>query len=215
MAGIVVISGCMFSGKSSQLMAALRRATYAGYPYQAFKPMIDTRYSGTGKIENHDGLGMTCEAVPDSLAILERVVPDIPNIGIDEGQFFGDGKLVAVVLTLVRIWNKQVYIAGLNLDFRGEPFGQMGELMAIADKVISLSAICMHPVCDQEAHFTQRIINGKPADYDSPLVLVGGRESYEARCRTHHIVPGMPECENALINTEVLKRTQDEGITVT
>lgn len=190
--GLVVFSGCMFCGKTSRLMLELERATYAGYSYQAFKPVVDNRYSGTGVIENHNGQTIDCVAVSHSALILRDAKLSVPVIGIDEAQFFNDGVLVDVVLELVEELGKLVFVAGLNLDFRGEPFGEMPELMNRADRVVSLTAICMHSDCDQEAVFTQRVVNGEPADYRSPTILVGGREAYEARCREHHVVRNKP-----------------------
>jgi thymidine kinase len=131
---------------------------------------------------------MDFEAVPVERAaeILEHVKPETSVVAIDEAQFFDD-EIVTVAEQLADN-GVRVIIAGLDLDFRGEPFGPMPALMCRADQVQKLHAICM--VCGEEATRTQRLVNGKPANYDDPIILVGASESYEARCRTHHSVPG-------------------------
>ena len=152
---------------------------------QVFTPAIDTRY-GTSRVASHNGLDF--EAVPIERAeeILEQVKPETTVVAIDEAQFFDE----QVVFVAERLADSglRVIVAGLDMDFRGEPFGPMPALLCRADEVQKLHAICM--VCGEEATRTQRLVNGKPAHYDDPIILVGAAESYEARCRAHHDVPG-------------------------
>jgi thymidine kinase len=123
----------------------------------------------------------------DQAADIVGVVGNADIVAIEEGQFWDDG-LAAVVEQLADA-GKQVLVTGLDQDFRGEPFGPMPALMALADQVTKLTAICM--VCGEPATRTQRLIDGQPAPADSPLIMVGGMgdEKYEARCRLHHEVP--------------------------
>jgi thymidine kinase len=106
-------------------------------------------------------------------------------VGIDEVQFFDPG-IVGVARELV-LGGRRVICAGLDLDFRGEPFGPVPTLLALAERVDKLEAICV--VCGESATRTQRIVNGVPADYDDPIIVIGAQEAYEARCRTCHTVP--------------------------
>lgn len=182
-----VICGSMFSGKSEELIRRIRQATFGKLSVQVFKPAIDTRYA-KDFVVSHNGSSITAEAVKDAESILRAVDHDVDVIGIDEVQFFDD-HIVSVVNTLANN-GKRVIVAGLDTDFRGEPFGQMPTLMAISDSVTKLNAIC--PICGALASRTQRLIQGKPATYDDPTILVGATESYEPRCRRHHEVPGKP-----------------------
>ncbi len=182
-----VICGSMFSGKSEELIRRIRQATFGKLAVQVFKPAIDTRYDKEFVV-SHNGTSITAEAVKDAEGILAAVDHDVDVIGIDEVQFFDD-RIVPVVNTLAND-GKRVIVAGLDTDFRGEPFGQMPTLMAMSDSVTKLNAIC--PVCGAPASRTQRLIQGKPASYDDPTILVGATESYEPRCRRHHEVPGKP-----------------------
>ena len=154
----------------------------AKQPIQVFKPKIDTRY-GTGKVKSHSGVEIDAIPVKHSSEILTKVQKSTTVIGIDEAQFF-DNWLITVVR---KISEKgiRVIVSGLDMDFKGEPFGSMPFLMAIADSVTKLHAICV--VCGEEATMTQRLIDGKPADYSDPVVLIGASESYEARCTIHHV----------------------------
>jgi thymidine kinase len=181
---IEVVCGSMFSGKTDELIRRLVRATIAKQKVQVFKPAIDIRYAAE-KVASHTG--STFDAIPVQKAseILERVEKDTTVVGLDEVQFFGmDIPSVAQELASRGI---RVIAAGLDMDFRGEPFGPMPELMAKAEVVLKLHAICM--VCGDDASRTQRLVNGKPARYDEPVVIVGASELYEARCRLHHEVP--------------------------
>ncbi len=181
---IEVVCGSMFSGKTEELIRRLRRATIAKQCIQVFKPAVDTRYAAKA-IASHNGLQLNAIPVRTSDEIRELVDPDAGVIAIDEVQFFDDG-VVALCHELAESGHR-VICAGLDMDFRGEPFGPIPQLLAIAEKVDKLQAICV--VCGHAASRTQRLVEGKPAGYDDPIVLVGASEVYEARCRAHHEVP--------------------------
>jgi thymidine kinase len=180
---IEVITGCMFSGKSEELIRRLKRARIAKLQVQVFKPSIDTRFSNI-EVVSHTGEKIQAEAVSSSIEILSKLSSTINVVGIDEAQFY-DMEIIKIVREISRK-GIRVILAGLDMDFRGEPFGPMGNLMAIADEVTKLHAICM--VCGEEATMTQRLIDGKPAKYTDPVVLIGASERYEARCKLHHYV---------------------------
>lgn len=183
---IEVISGVMFSGKSEELMRRLRRALIARKRVQVFKSSLDDRYGAGARLSSHDGSEIDAEPVATARQIRDRVNPETDVVGIDEAQFLGP-ELVGVVQALAdrRV---RVIVAGTDMDFRGEPFGPMGELMAIAEVVDKLHAICVR--CGDLATRNQRLIDGKPAPAEGPLIQVGGAERYEARCRRCHEVPG-------------------------
>jgi thymidine kinase len=185
---IEVVCGSMFSGKTEELIRRVRRAKIARQKVQVFKPALDTRY-GAEKVTSHNGLDTAAVPVKSTRTLLELVEPDTNVVAIDEVQFF-DLDIVPVCRLLAE-GGRRVIVAGLDMDFRGEPFGPMPLLMAEAEQVEKLQAICV--VCGTPASRTQRLINGRPASYDDPIVLVGGSESYEARCRLHHEVPGRPK----------------------
>lgn len=185
---VEVICGSMFSGKSEELIRRVRRATYANLSVRVFKPAIDSRY-GNESVVSHNGSSAVAMPVTSSEEILEHIEDNPDIIGIDEVQFF-DENIIAVVDKLANS-GIRVIIAGLDTDFRGEPFGPMPHLMALSESVTKLNAIC--PVCGSPASRTQRLIDGKPASYDDPIILVGASESYEPRCRHHHEVPNKPE----------------------
>jgi thymidine kinase len=180
-----VICGSMFSGKTEELIRRVRRAQIAKQKVQVFKPVIDDRY-GVEKITSHNGLYVEAVPVPDGDSILDLVEPDTTVVAIDEVQFF-DWQIARVCDELASR-GLRVIAAGLDMDFRGEPFGPMPLLMAEAEQVDKLQAICV--VCGQPAGRTQRLIDGKPASYNDPVILVGASEVYEARCRRCHQVPG-------------------------
>ena len=184
---IEVVCGSMFSGKTEELIRRVRRAKIARQKVQVFKPALDTRYA-VEKVTSHDGLGTEAVPVDSSQTILSLIEPDTTVVAIDEVQFFGPDVLGACQALAGR--GVRVIAAGLDMDFRGEPFGPMPLLMAEAEQVDKLQAICV--VCGAHASRTQRLIDGRPASYDDPIILVGGSESYEARCRLHHEVPGRP-----------------------
>ena len=181
---IEVITGSMFCGKTDELIRRLRRATIARQKVQVFKPAIDIRYA-VEKVTSHAGADFDAIPIEHSREILERLEGDVTVVAIDEAQFF-DEDVVSVSCELAEK-GIRVIVAGLDTDFRAEPFGPMPALMAKAEKVRKLRAICM--VCGEAASRTQRLVNGKPARYDDPIVIVGANELYEARCRKHHEVP--------------------------
>lgn len=181
---IEVICGSMFSGKTEELLRRLRRAVIARQNVQLFKPVIDDRY-GVTTVASHDGAKWEGIVVQDASEIIPLVKPETQVIAIDEVQFFDDE--VVNVCDALALQGKRVIVAGLDLDFRGEPFGTVPALMAKAESVRKLHAICV--VCGGEASRTQRLINGEPAYYEDPIILIGASESYEARCRGCHQVP--------------------------
>jgi len=183
-----VICGCMFSGKSEELIRRLRRAVIGKRKVQVFKPKIDDRYA-IDQVRAHSGAGFDAVPVASSADILAQIAPDTDVVGIDEAQFF-DANLPQVARHLADE-GKRVICAGLDLDFRGEPFGPMPTLLALAERVDKLTAICV--VSGEPATRTQRLINGQPASYDDPIILVGASDSYEARARRYHEVPGRPD----------------------
>jgi thymidine kinase len=183
--GIVeVIVGSMFSGKTDELIRRLRRATIARQKVQVFKPAIDNRFA-EAKVTSHAGNDFDALPIQNSAQILDQLDADTTVVAIDEAQFFDDG-IVPIIQQLADD-GKRVLVAGLDTDFRGEPFGPMPILMAQAEIVDKVHAICM--VCAEEASRTQRLLNGKPAHYNDPVVVIGAAELYEARCRKHHEVP--------------------------
>ncbi len=179
-----VVCGSMFSGKTEELIRRLRRARIAREKVQVFKPAVDIRYA-VEKVTSHAGMDFEAMPVQRAHDILKHLEPDTQVVGLDEVQFF-DSEIVNVTQTLANR-NVRVIVAGLDQDFRGEPFGCIPVLMALAERVDKLSAICM--VCGEPATRTQRLVNGKPARYHDPVVIVGAAEMYEARCRQHHEVP--------------------------
>jgi thymidine kinase len=181
---VEVICGSMFSGKTDELIRRLRRAVIARQKVQVFKPAIDVRYA-VEKVTSHAGNEFDAIPVKKAADIPSRLEKDATVIAIDEAQFFDDG-IIQIVEQLAAN-NIRVIVGGLDTDFRGEPFGPMPILMARAEHVEKLQAICM--VCGEPACRTQRLVNGKPARYDDPVVIVGAAEMYEARCREHHEVP--------------------------
>ena len=181
---IEVVCGSMFSGKTDELIRRLVRATIAKQKVQVFKPAVDVRYA-VEKVTSHAGSNFDAIPVEKAADIRTKLDQDTTVVGIDEAQFF-DAEVVQVARELADR-GIRVLVAGLDTDFRGEPFGPMPILMSIAEHVSKLHAICM--VCGDEASRTQRLVNGKPARYDDPIVIVGASELYEARCRLHHEVP--------------------------
>jgi thymidine kinase len=181
-----VIAGCMFCGKTDEMLRLLRRFSIAGRRVVLIKPRLDTRTDRV-TVVSRSGAQHHAVSVDDSGEI-EGTVADADIVAIEEGQFF-DERLPEVVERLAQL-GKQVVVTGLDRDFRGVPFGAMPRLLALADQVTKLTAICM--VCGEPATRTQRLIDGVPAGTDSPLIVIGGMgdETYEARCRFHHEVPG-------------------------
>ena len=185
---IEVVCGSMFSGKTEELIRRLRRAQIAKQKIQVFKPVIDDRY-GMQRITSHNGLYVEALPVEDASSILDLVEPDTTVVAVDEVQFF-DWEISRVCEELAGR-GIRVIVAGLDMDFRAEPFGPMPVLMAEAEEVTKLQAICV--VCGHPASRTQRLIDGQPASYDDPVIMVGASEVYEARCRRCHEVPGKPQ----------------------
>jgi thymidine kinase len=181
---VEVICGSMFSGKTDELIRRLVRAKIAKQQVQVFKPAIDTRYAAE-KVTSHAGAEFDAVPVAQSSEVLGKLADGTTVVGIDEAQFLDDGVIEVVQRLAAR--GIRVLVAGLDMDFRGEPFGPMPALMSRAELVDKLHAICM--VCGDEASRTQRLLDGKPARYDEPVVVVGAAELYEARCRLHHEVP--------------------------
>ncbi|MCB2354853.1 thymidine kinase [Clostridium estertheticum] len=181
---VEVIIGPMYSGKSEELIRRIRRTKIAKQKVQVFKPEIDNRYS-KDDVVSHCGEKEEAVRAKDSLQILDLLDADTQVIAIDEVQFFDKG--IIDIITSLADNNKRVICAGLDMDFRGEPFGPIPALLAIAEFVDKIQAICV--VCGNPATRTQRLINGKPAKYEDKIVLIGATESYEARCRKCHIVP--------------------------
>ena len=187
--GIVeVITGSMFCGKTEELIRRLKRATIARQKVVVFKPVIDDRYA-YNKVTSHSGADYAAYPINHSSEIYGFIDNEVDVVGIDEAQFFDDG-IVAVAQTLADR-GLRVIVTGLDTDFRGEPFACMPEMIVKADKVDKLSAICVQ--CGEAATRTQRLVNGLPARYDEPVVIVGAAEMYEARCRHCHEVPGKGE----------------------
>jgi len=181
---IEVICGSMFSGKSEELIRRVRRVQIAKKKVQVFKPTIDDRYD-VQHIYSHNGTKVEAINVIKSKDILEKVEPDTEVIAIDEAQFY-DHDIVSICQKFAD-QGRRVIVAGLDQDFRGEPFGPIPKLLAIAEYVDKLQAICM--ICGNTASRTQRLVNGQPAKYSDPTILIGAKESYEARCRKCHVVP--------------------------
>ena len=192
---IEVISGVMFAGKSEELIRRVRRSIIARKKVQVFKSHLDDRYGGVFTVSSHDGTIVEAEPVQTSVEIMEHIRPDTEVVAVDEAQFLDEG-IIRISNTLAKR-GVRVILAGTDSDFRGEGFGAMPELMAAAEIVDKLYAICV--VCGGPATRNQRLINGKPAPYESPTIMVGGHESYEARCRHCHAVPRMDEGEGALL----------------
>jgi thymidine kinase len=192
---IEVVAGVMFSGKSEELIRRVRRAIIGRKKVQVFKSHLDDRYHGVFSISSHDGRTVEALPVDSSLQIAQQVNSLADVVAIDEAQFL-DGGITPLAASFAAR-GIRVIIAGTDTDFRGEPFGPMPQLMAIADVVDKLHAIGV--ICGGPASRNQRLIEGKPARYDSPVIMVGGRESYEARCRHCHELPRVDEDQVPLL----------------
>lgn len=185
---VEVISGCMFAGKTEELIRRINVLMFAKKNIKVFKPAIDNRYSES-KIVSHAGSSAESIVVKDSKDILKYIDDTVDVIAIDEVQFF-DQDIIAITEHLAKL-GKRVMVAGLDTDFRGEPFGVMPKLITTAEFVTKLTAVCT--ICGAPATRTQRLVNGKPASYFDPIILVGAAESYEARCRHCHEVVDKPQ----------------------
>jgi len=186
-----VICGPMFSGKTFELMHRVEKLKYLeGSKYQFFKPAKDTR---TVNVKTRfNGIEIECLSVKKPSDILDNLEKGCHLVGLDEAQFF-QKEIIQVVDELLKN-DINVIVAGLDLDYRGEPFKVMSQLLALADDVEKLFATCFFPRCSKKATRTQRLINGKDAHYSEPVIIVegSGKEVYEARCLKHHAVPGKP-----------------------
>ena len=179
---IECICGGMFSGKSEELLRRIKRGVIAKQKVLLFKPAIDNRYEAN-KVSTHNGNSYESVLIEDAAEIYNYVKNNKYDIiGIDEVQFFNDN-VVEVINTLADMGTR-VIVAGLDMDFKAEPFHPMPEIMAISEMVTKLHAVCNK--CGKEASRSQRLIDGKPARYDEPIVVIGASESYEARCRHCH-----------------------------
>ena len=181
---IEVICGCMFSGKSEELIRRVKRAQIARQKVQVFQHQVDVRY-GDRRVASHSGAYLEATTVSSAADIIERVEPDTQVVAIDEIQFFDWS--VADLCNVLADRGLRVIAAGLDMDFRGEPFGPIPLLLAQAELVDKLQAICVR--CGAPASRTQRLIDGQPAFNDDPVIMVGASEVYEARCRVCHEVP--------------------------
>ena len=175
---LTVVCGSMFAGKSEELIRLARRALYAKRKIQVFKPSIDNRYHQT-MVVSHQGISFEAETVNGVNELRKKLQSDVQLVLIEEVQFFD----ISIVELCVELADKgvEVIVAGLDQDFRRQPFGPMASLLIAADEVVKLRAICMK--CGQTASHTYRMVDGKPARWDDPIVLIGATESYEARCR--------------------------------
>ena len=182
---IEVISGVMFSGKSEELLRRVRRALIARKRVEVFKSHLDDRYAGVFRVASHDGAQIDAVPVNLSVQVAERVKPDTQVVAVDEAQFLDEG--IVEVANDLADRGVRVIVAGTDMDFRGEPFGPIPRLLAVAGPGDKLHAICVR--CGDLATRNQRLIGGRPAPAEGPTIQVGGAESYEARCRRCHEVP--------------------------
>ena len=182
-----VICGCMFAGKTEELIRRINVLSYARKNILVFKPKIDDRYSTT-EIASHAGSKVPCIVISEAKEILNHVNYDTDVVAIDEVQFFDED--VVDICEYLADSGLRVMVAGLDKDFRGEPFGVLPDLLTRAEFVTKLTAVCAK--CGAPATRTQRIINGKPASFNDPIVLVGAKEAYEPRCRHCHEIVETP-----------------------
>lgn len=182
-----VICGCMFAGKTEELIRRINVLSYAKQKILVFKPKIDNRYSDT-EIASHSGMKIPCHVIEQPQEILSIVDDDVEVVAVDEAQFFNHD--IVEVCEYLADSGIRVMVAGLDKDFRGESFGVMPELLTRAEFVTKLTAVCAK--CGAPATRTQRLVDGKPASFDDPIVLVGAVEHYEPRCRHCHEVINKP-----------------------
>lgn len=182
-----VISGCMFAGKTEELIRRVKVLEFAKKKVMVFKPSIDNRYSDT-RVVSHAGSSLDGIVVASAKEILDHVTDDVDTVAIDEVQFFDDA--IAEVCDYLAQQGKRVMVAGLDMDFKGQPFGVMPILITEAEFVTKLTAVCS--CCGAPGTRTQRLVNGQPASWNDPLILVGASESYEARCRHCHEMVDKP-----------------------
>lgn len=184
---IEVVSGVMFSGKSEELIRRVRRAVIARKRVQVFKSHLDDRYGGVYRIGTHDGRVIEAAPIHRSLQVAELLDRETQVVAVDEAQFLDDG--IVPVANHLADAGVRVIIAGTDMDFRGAPFGPIPQLLAVAEQIDKLQAICVK--CGELATRNQRLIDGRPAPAEGPTIQVGGAESYEARCRSCHEVPSV------------------------
>jgi thymidine kinase len=207
---IEVVTGSMFSGKSEELIRRVRRSLIARRRVQVFKSALDDRYEGVRTISSHSGSeGVEAIPVRSSTEMLAKVHPDTQVIAVDEVQFLDDG--VVDVLSLLADRGMRVIVAGIDMDFRGEPFGPMARIFAIAETVDKLHAICVR--CGGPATRNQRLVGGEPAPFEAPTIQVGGSESYEARCRRCHEVPSVTRDQTSLLG--LLYEAPEDAVVLT
>lgn len=206
---VEVITGVMFSGKSEELMRRVRRALIAKRRVQVFKSALDGRYAGIRRITSHDGSGVDAVPVLTSWELARAAHPDTQVFAVDEVQFLDDG--IVEVIGALADRGARVIAAGTDLDFRGEPFGPMGLILAMAETVDKLHAICVR--CGGPATRNQRLVDGEPAPAEAPTIQVGGAESYEARCRRCHQVPSVTRDQTSLL--DALAAEPEDAIVLT
>ncbi|MDE6953670.1 MAG: thymidine kinase [Erysipelotrichales bacterium] len=182
-----VICGCMFAGKTEELIRRIHVLSYAKKNIMVFKPVIDNRYSDT-EIVSHSGEHILCISVENAKDILKYVKREVEVVAIDEVQFFD--KDIVEVCEYLADKGLRVMVAGLDKDFRGEPFGVVPELLTRAEFVTKLTAVCAK--CGAPATRTQRLVDGKPASFEEPIIVVGAKEQYEPRCRHCHEILNKP-----------------------
>ncbi len=193
---IEVITGVMFSGKSEELMRRVRRALIAKRRVQVFKSALDDRYAGIHRISSHDGSGVDAVPIRSSLELAQKAHRETQVFAVDEVQFLDDA--IVEVAGVLADRGARVILTGTDMDLRGEPFGPIGKVLAIAEMVDKLHAICV--ICGNPATRNQRLVNGEPAPYEAPTIQVGGAESYEARCRRCHQVPALARQQTSLLD---------------
>ena len=185
---IEVITGCMFAGKTEELIRRINVLKFANKNILVFKPKIDNRFSNEAVV-SHAGSSVKSIDIEHAIDIISYVEADTDVVAIDEVQFF-DEEIVRVCEYLA-LKGLRVMVAGLDMDFRGEPFGVIPTLMTTAEFVTKLTAVCT--TCGAPATRTQRLVDGKAASYHDPIVMIGASEAYEARCRHDHEVIDKPK----------------------
>ncbi len=192
---IEAITGVMFSGKSEELIRRVRRALIARRRVQVFKSALDGRYAGIERIYSHDRSDVEAVPIASALELARLAHPETQVFAIDEIQFLDEG--IVEVISLLADRGARVIVAGTDMDFRGEPFGPVGRILAIAESVDKLHAICVR--CGGAATRNQRLVDGEPAPAEAPTIQVGGAERYEARCRRCHQVPRVGREQTSLL----------------
>lgn len=185
-----VITGCMFAGKTEELIRRVHTLQFAKRNVIVFKPAIDNRYAND-YVVSHAGSKIESQAIVKAKDILNYITEDIDVVAIDEVQFFDED--IIEVCDYLASKGLRVMVAGLDMNFKGEPFGVIPTLLTQAEFVTKLTAVCTQ--CGSPATRTQRLVNGVAASYDDPIILIGASEAYEARCRHHHIIKNKPSIE--------------------